>query len=277
MRGLFGIVVTSTLVAACGGSSGAADATGSGGPSGGTGGAAGDSGPGGAAASAGDGSAATGGSGGTAGASTGGGGGRGGSGGNAGEGGKGGKSAAGSAGEGGAGGGVLDPELPVPSYDCRTDTTNGACVSVSGTLLGVEIDRRCARLGGSMIVNMTPESWPLACVEEELGPTAGYWYGVAVPPQTEGSFWYDLVPGGEYAGAGISLAHDDTGGSSIADHFEGGAIEGQTTYDSVIDAYTVTGTFRGRWGMPAGPSCEAGSPGTCGEADVHGTFKLLHF
>ena len=40
---------------------------------------------------------------------------------------------------------VLDPSLPAPSYDCRSDATTKACVSISGTLAGAAFDRHCAR------------------------------------------------------------------------------------------------------------------------------------
>jgi hypothetical protein len=276
MRGFFGIVVAGGLVVACGGSDGSADASGGGGGTtggdgggGSTGESGGTSGSTGAASGSGGaagGSSGTAGKGGTGG-STGGTRGSAGKGGSAGDGGK--------AGSGGSGGDVLDPDLPDPGYDCRPDTAHNTCISVTGTLLGAALDTHCAREGGSTLVTSDPAAWPFQCAESELGPTVGYWYSVSVPPQEEGTFRYELAPGADFTGAAIGLASDDTGGSSLADHFEGGIIEGEATYDAEIDGTVITGTFRGRWGTPAA-GCDAGSPSTCGAAEVHGTFRLLH-
>ncbi len=203
--------------------------------------------------------------------------GSGGSGGQSGTSGSAGSGGAGSGGGGAGGGGpteVFDPTLPRPSYECRTDVQSGTCLSISGTLAGVAIDRHCARpdLGGGLARN--PDAWPVACYEGSSS-SEGYFFQLAVPRQAPGNFYYDLS-GNPENGLELIVAHDDRGGDLTGSHFAAGALSGKVEHDAGTDHDIISGTFRGTWRMPDA-NCRQAFMSGCEAATVHGNFRVVHF
>lgn len=168
---------------------------------------------------------------------------------------------------------AFNPQVALPSYDCRTDPATKACVSVSGTLAGEAIDRHCAGTVSPGAVFRTPDAFPVACLESG-SPRMGFWYQVTVPVQGAGAFSYDLTPDGAFLGANVTVARDGSGGEVRSDHFVGGKLSGTLVKDASDDDL-ISGTFRMTWGAP-GVSCQPGGPSGCAAADVNGTFRVLN-
>jgi hypothetical protein len=186
---------------------------------------------------------------------------------------------AGMAGDAGSRTDVLDPNLPIPSYDCRTDTGHD-CVSVAGTVDGMSIDlsgdtEPCGAGG------VHAGKWVIGC--DRLGSgKAAVDVQLDVPIMKAGSF------SGSMAGPGDARFADfyftigttsPTGGTNtvalFADNMLGAQIEGTVVADDTFPDYPyriVSGTLHGVWGPPD-DSCRSYASTTCATAELNITFR----
>jgi len=220
------------------------------------------------------------GSGGTGGSS-----GQGGSGGTAagGSGGSGGSSASGGTSSGGGSGGVsgtsgvggtpdevLNPDLPAPSFDCRTDLQNKQCVSIRGTINGQAIDRRCVLPNSPLGFIGNPPAWVTSCEEQADGHS--YIYRVDVVVQQAGVF-HHVLDLANYTGVEVIAGIDGAGGDARSNSMSRGEVAGSVVRDAQTTDDIISGTFRATWGTPP-VDCNPRYVDTCAPADVHGTFRV---
>jgi hypothetical protein len=222
----------------------------------------------------GDGSGASSGQGGSGGSSPGGSGGQAATGGGGSSGGETGGGSGGSGGSSGTGGGddVLNPDLPPPSYDCRTDSQSRQCVSIRGTIAGRTVDRHCALPDSPTAFVGTNPAWVTSCEQQE-GDQA-YLYRVDVPVQDVGAFHHMLDPE-NYTGADIVASVNDVGGDGRADNLILAELAGSVVRDPQTTDDIITGTFRATWRDPQS-SCFPAYVDECAAADVHGTFRMIY-
>lgn len=81
-------------------------------------------------------------------------------------------STSGGSGSGGEQPSALDPALPAPSHDCRTDATPRVCVSMRGTFNGQSFDESCTAESFFASTIGAPPRWTIACDV----PMAGKYY-----------------------------------------------------------------------------------------------------
>jgi hypothetical protein len=177
----------------------------------------------------------------------------------------------------GAGGGsgpvnVLDPSLPKPSYDCRTDTTSRNCVSISGKFNGMDIDMHCADPSSPMLGDAAPDAWLTSCRPSGM-PGVGYWYQISVPWQMPGNFDFKRMTAQPRAGVDEILALDYSGVDFFTDNFVSGEIAGTVALDESSGDTILTGTFRGTWSAPSGARCRGEAVSACYAAQITGTFR----
>lgn len=172
----------------------------------------------------------------------------------------------------------FDPAIPKPSFDCRTSELDSSkrCVSIRGTLNGVAVDTHCSSGALVYVTFDDPLAWVADCLE---GPSSemGRRYQVTVPVQKPGTFSYDLPPGpgAPYAGASMTVAVNLVGGSSLGDHYAGGALSG-VAYDGDFGTEVILGSFHGSWKAPTSASCDPGPMGMCAPGEINGTFRIVH-
>jgi hypothetical protein len=197
---------------------------------------------------------------------------QGGSGGSAGSS-SGGSSQGGVSGTSGTGGGVADvlnPNLPPPSYDCRTDAQTKQCVSIRGTIAGQNVDRYCALPDSPIGFVGNPPAWVTNCEQQEGNQS--YVYRVDILVQQPGSFHHVLDPE-DYTGADVVAGVNDAGGDGRSNHLVQAEIAGSVVRDPQTTDDIVTGTFRATWGDPPA-NCFPAYVDQCVPADVHGTFRV---
>ena len=170
---------------------------------------------------------------------------------------------------------ALDPSLPAPSYDCRSDATTKACVSISGTLAGAALDRHCARDVSPGLLLRNQNAWPVAC-QEQADVNQGWFYQIAVPIREAGNFSYEMKSGDPYVGADVVVMNDNTGGDFQATHFQSGAVAGVVEVEAATGNHIITGTFRATYATPE-PLCHTVYANTCAAAQVTGTFRVIHY
>lgn len=184
---------------------------------------------------------------------------------------------AGSAGSGGGGSGsggvpaVMNPNLPPPSYDCRTDLAAKECVSVSGTYDGEAVDQHCTEATSPTSLLLSPNRWQAGCGEGFSGP--GLYVGVSVPVQAPGTFHHILLASESFDGADVEVVKDGMTtafNDQAAIHFQGAEIAGLVEEESATSYDTVSGTFVARWD-PTGITCAQ-----CPPADIHGSFRVTY-
>lgn len=168
---------------------------------------------------------------------------------------------------------VYNPALPRPSRDCKADGSP-QCLAISGTLLGSKVDESCVRTSPASVLLGTPPAWPVAC-QGDSGPNVGLFYQVSVPAQQPGSFHYKLEDADQFAGADVAITKDDVGGDGKSDHLKVLEMAGTISADAASGGKLVVGTFRATWDTP-GQVCSGGVIGTCGAADVHGSFRFIN-
>jgi len=170
----------------------------------------------------------------------------------------------------------FNPAIPSPSFDCRTFESTKRCVSIRGTINGVAVDTHCSSEAVDNVTFDNPLAWVADCLEGESAQM-GRRYQVSVPVQKPGMFSYELAPAAPYAGASMTVQVNLVGGSSVADHYAGGALSGVAS-DGEFGLALVLGSFNGTWNAPASASCNPHiSMGQCGgPSSINGTFKMLH-
>jgi hypothetical protein len=168
----------------------------------------------------------------------------------------------------------FNPAIPSPSLDCRGLDSSKRCVSIRGTLNGVPVDTHCSSDALVFLTFEDPTAWVADCLEG-ASSEMGRRYQVTVPVQKQGTFNYELVPGAPYLGASMSVAVDLVGGSSLGDHFAGGALSG-AAYDAESGFELVLGSFHGTWNAPTSASCDPGPMGQCAAGEINGTFRIVH-
>jgi len=177
----------------------------------------------------------------------------------------------------GAGGGsgpvdVLDPSLPKPSYDCRTDSTSRTCVSISGKFNGMDLDMHCADPSSPMLGDAAPDAWLTSCRPSGMAGV-GYWYQISVPWQMPGSFDLKRTTGQPRAGVDEILALDYSGVDFFTDNFVSGEVAGTVALDAGSGDTILTGTFRGTWSDPGAAHCRGEAVSACYAAQITGTFR----
>lgn len=194
-----------------------------------------------------------------------------------------GQGGAGQGGVAGTGGGmppgvhvVLDPSLPAPSYDCRTDTQSRDCVSISGTLAGSPIDRHQAKPDSPTFFSGASNGWAWVAGGWEGGvPNAGYFYRLNIAVQKPGTFDFTIAPHAGTSAPYVGAALDSAGADTYSDNLVSAEIAGSVQHDAASGDDTFAGTFRGTWSAPQ-PSCGGGPAITCAAADVQGTFRTIY-
>ncbi|MEO8904657.1 MAG: hypothetical protein ABI488_19785 [Polyangiaceae bacterium] len=166
--------------------------------------------------------------------------------------------------------------VPIPSFDCRTAASSKRCVSIRGTINGATVDTHCLSEAVDNVSFDSPLAWVADCLEGDSA-AMGRRYQVTVPVQKPGPFSYDLLTGAAYAGASMTVQVDLVGGSSVGDHYGGGAISGAAS-DADFGLELIVGSFHGTWNAPGSASCNPHiSMGQCGgPSDINGTFKMQH-
>lgn len=170
----------------------------------------------------------------------------------------------------------FNPAIPIPSFDCRTAESSKRCVSIRGTINGATVDTHCSSEAVDNVSFDHPLAWVADCLEGDSAEM-GRRYQVSVPVQKPGPFSYDLATGEAYAGASMTVQVDLVGGSSVADHYAGGAISGAAS-DSDFGLELIVGSFHGSWNAPGSANCNPHiSKGQCGgPSGINGTFKMQH-
>jgi len=172
---------------------------------------------------------------------------------------------------------VLEPSLPTPSHDCRTDTQSRDCVSISGTLAGTPIDRHQAKPNSpTFFTGAGAAGWAWVAGGWEGGvPNAGYYYQVNIPVQPPGRFDFTIAPHGGTSAPYVGAALDSAGADTYTENLASAEIAGWVEHDAVSGDDTFAGTFRGIWSAPQS-SCGGGPANTCAAADVQGTFRTIY-
>lgn len=172
---------------------------------------------------------------------------------------------------------LLDPSLPMPSYDCRTDLITKECVSMSGTFGTTPIDLHCALANSPSVVFSSPPVWPTTCNDVTSSGTPSYTYAAYIPLQGPGTFHHIVEPGSDNSlGADVLVMLDLYGADALAENLIRIEIAGTVEQDPVTMHHIIYGTFRAEWGPP-GEMCSAGTPVYCSAANVHGTFRVEHY
>jgi hypothetical protein len=178
------------------------------------------------------------------------------------------------AGDGGADGGAgtaLDPTLPTPSHDCRTDTSTN-CISIAGTYNGVPIDVFC-NAPNDLSVIVHAGKWVIGC--DHLNPGFARLY---VPIQMPGGFAETATPASKpQVGEGTGMLFEFSADTSTSielyiDNFVRADLAGTIVVGSA-PSRSVSGTFHGDWATP-GSSCSGLSGGPCAAADLNVTFRI---
>ena len=183
------------------------------------------------------------------------------------QGGTGGTAGTGAAGGGmGGAGGVLDPNLGVPSHDCREDPGPDGCVSVKGVYDGMAIDQYInaadCRDGGTHA-----GKWVIGCGDFSDGPLMldvpmvppGPFSGSAGPNDPPVVVFYFVVDG----------ATDSV--TEFADNLVSSEIEG-TVVVTNQPYRVVSGTFHAVWSPPES-TCQSLFGGQCATAELNVTFR----
>jgi hypothetical protein len=159
---------------------------------------------------------------------------------------------------------ALDPSLPTPSHDCRTDTSTN-CISVAGTYNGASVDTFCNMADGTSVVVHAGE-WVIGCDETNPGFARIY-----IPIQKPGSFAATGTPDAS-APMDFELSADTT--TSVAlftDNLVRASVAGTISTPS-SSSRVVTGTFHGDWSTPDS-SCLGLYSSPCAAANVNVTFR----
>ncbi|HWZ92799.1 MAG TPA: hypothetical protein VNW92_28230 [Polyangiaceae bacterium] len=180
-----------------------------------------------------------------------------------------GSTASGAGGTGGMAGSAptaLDPALPTPSHDCRTDT-GANCISIAGTYTGAPIDIYC-NAADDLSVIVQAGKWVIGC--DHLN--AGY-ARLFVPVQKPGSF-AETATAGSQPQMEFEFSVDATSsvalfGSNLVSAELAGAVV--ATYGGVYRA--VSGTFHGSWAAPDS-TCSGLYGSACAVADINVTFRI---
>jgi hypothetical protein len=175
----------------------------------------------------------------------------------------------GTSGSGGTPDEVLNPDLPAPSYDCRTDP-NKQCVSIRGTIDGQQVDRHCTLATSPLGFIGNPPRWATGCEEQADGHS--YFYRIDVLVQQAGAFHHVLDPD-NYTGVEVIASIDGAGGDARTNNLSRGEVAGLVVRDQQTTDDIISGTFRASWGTPA-IDCTPRYIETCASADVHGTFRM---
>ena len=166
---------------------------------------------------------------------------------------------------------ALDPGVPTPTHDCRTDTSSN-CISIAGTYNGAPIDLFC-NAADDLSVIVHAGKWVIGC--DHLSPGFARLY---VPVQKPGNFTESATPAskpqvGEGAGMLFEFSADTmTSVLLYIPNFVRADLVGSVVVAS-SPYRTVSGTFHGDWATPDA-SCAALSGSPCAAADVNVTFRI---
>jgi hypothetical protein len=172
---------------------------------------------------------------------------------------------------GDASGTALDPAVPTPHHDCRTDSSSN-CISVAGTYNGAAIDTFCNSTSDLSVI-VHAGKWVIGC--DHMNPGFARLY---VPIQKPGSFAESATPAtkptvGEGAGMLFEFSADTmTSVMLYTPNFVRADLAGSVVVGSA-PYRTVSGTLHGEWTTPAA-SCAALSSSPCASANINVTFRI---
>ena len=161
---------------------------------------------------------------------------------------------------------ALDPNVPTPSHDCRTDTGEN-CISIAGTYGGTAIDIYCNAVAALQTV-VHAGKWVIGCDDMNGGFARLY-----VPIQGPGSFAETAT-----AASQPSMQFEfSTGGSSSVTLFASNLVTAELMGEVVVVSAPyreVSGTFHAVWATPDS-SCSALSGSTCAVSNINVTFRIM--
>jgi hypothetical protein len=162
---------------------------------------------------------------------------------------------------------ALDPSLPTPSHDCRTDTTSPNCISAAGFYDGKPIDVFCNDPDGTD-VTIHAGKWVIGC--DHASPLLAE---LDVPIQEPGPFSETDTPD---ASVPMEFEFSDDTMTTVAlfaQNLVRVDLQGSVTGGS---SRTVSGTLHGEWSTVLdGGFCESLYGGACGSAEINVTFRLV--
>jgi hypothetical protein len=162
---------------------------------------------------------------------------------------------------------ALDPSLPTPSHDCRTDTTSPNCISAAGFYDGKPIDAFCNDPDGTD-VTIHAGKWVIGC--DDANPLLAE---LDVPIQEPGPFSETDTPD---ASVGMEFEFSDDTMTTVAlfaQNLVRVDLQGSVTGGS---SRTVSGTLHGEWSTVLdGGFCQSLSGSACGSAEINVTFRLV--
>jgi hypothetical protein len=166
---------------------------------------------------------------------------------------------------------ALDPSLPTPSHDCRTDTSQN-CISAAGFYDGKPIDVFCNDPNGTD-VTIHAGKWVIGCDHPNYDAGSALFAELDVPIQEPGPFSETDTPD---ASAPMEFEFSDdlmTTVALFAQNLVRVDLQGTVTGGS---SRTVSGTLHGEWStVPDGGFCQSLSGSACGSADINVTFRLV--
>jgi hypothetical protein len=160
---------------------------------------------------------------------------------------------------------VLDPSVPTPSHDCRTDTSIN-CISVAGTYNGNRIDEFCNNPAGLSVI-VHAGKWVIGCDNTNPVGTAV----IYVPIQKPGTFSETATAGSSQAMEFEFSADTTTSIALFTANLVRAELAGTIAAPSATDR-VVTGTFHGEWSMPAA-GCQGTYGSPCASANINVTFR----
>jgi len=168
---------------------------------------------------------------------------------------------------------VFDPDLPVPTHDCRTDTSKD-CVSLAGTFEGTPIDlftesEKCGAGG------VHSGKWVIGCDHVGIN-SADVHVVLDVPIIRPGSFSASMQPGdAAFADFQFYAVGFNKTVALFAGNLVSAQIAGTVVADDSSPTYpyrVVSGTFHGVWGTPETSCLSVGST-ACATAELNVTFS----
>jgi hypothetical protein len=175
----------------------------------------------------------------------------------------------GNGGTGGTGGsnmGVLNPNLPTPSHDCRTDTGHANCISIAGTFAGTPIDEFCNNPNDLSVIVHSGE-WVIGC--DHLMPGFARLYIPIKKPSTLS----ETASKGQKAQMEFEYGDDAASLSLDTANFVSAELGGSIALDQYPGYRIVSGTFHGTWTKPDS-ACLAFYSLPCAAADINVTFRI---
>jgi hypothetical protein len=159
---------------------------------------------------------------------------------------------------------AFNPDVTIPSHDCRRDTSVN-CISYAGTYNGVAIDGFCNSADGTSVI-VHAGQWVIGCDDTNPGFARLY-----VPIAMPGPIAETDTPDASAPMAFEFSADTTTSDALFTNNLVGASLLGTIAAPNSSERI-VSGTFYVQWSTP-NSSCEGTYGSLCAEANLNVTFR----